>query len=242
MDASVVKAVGVVVFSSEPVVELGLRQVLARTAEFDVLAACGTYASLTQAIVSLRPELILFCLDSASDLAGIGGIRRLVPECGLVLFGREMSPEFAHAALDLGVRAVVSTTSSADTLIECLQAAANKEMWLDRALSMDMLRNRTVPLTKRQGQLVSLLVQGMKNKEIATTLGLSEATVKAYLTKLFEKLGVKDRFELAVYGLKNLKYVQDSGAEPGAPPKIPLRSIVARRGGLRAVAGVGRVS
>jgi hypothetical protein len=51
---------------------------------------------------------------------------------------------------------------------------------------------------------VTLLSQGMKNKEIATALNISEGTVKVYLSRLFQKLGVKDRFELALYGLKNL--------------------------------------
>src|SRR5450432_2214071 len=63
--------------------------------------------------------------------------------------------------------------------------------------------------TRSEGQLVTLLAQGLKNKEIATALNISEGTVKVYLSRLFQKLGVKDRFELALYGLKNLA--------PGAP-------------------------
>ena len=59
-------------------------------------------------------------------------------------------------------------------------------------------------LSRREGQLITLLSQGLKNKEIAFTLKITEGTVKVYLSHLFQKVGVKDRFELAVFGLNNL--------------------------------------
>ncbi len=77
-------------------------------------------------------------------------------------------------------------------------------MWFEKALTDSIMSARRYSLTRREGQLVSLLSQGLKNKEIATALTISEGTVKVYLSRLFQKLGVKDRFELALYGLKNL--------------------------------------
>jgi DNA-binding CsgD family transcriptional regulator len=87
-----------------------------------------------------------------------------------------------------------------------------------------------VALTRREGQLISLLSQGLKNKEIATALNISEGTVKVYLSRLFQKVGVKDRFELALFGLKNLTAAQGAAMEkPAQPPlgRTPgLRSLV----------------
>ena len=82
---------------------------------------------------------------------------------------------------------------------------------------------RRYSLTRREGQLVSLLSQGLKNKEIATALTISEGTVKVYLSRLFQKLGVKDRFELALYGLKNLTPGGGTGKEPRQAAKNRLR-------------------
>src|SRR5205814_1302989 len=82
-----------------------------------------------------------------------------------------------------------------------------------RSLSMSLLNARAINLSKRQRQLIELLVQGLKNKEIAFRLGISEGTVKAYLTTLFEKVGAKDRFELALYGLKHLRNVKTGAKE-----------------------------
>jgi DNA-binding NarL/FixJ family response regulator len=62
---------------------------------------------------------------------------------------------------------------------------------------------RRAALTAREAQLVRLLSLGLKNREIAATLSVTEGTVKVYLSRLFAKLGVKDRFELALYGMRN---------------------------------------
>jgi len=71
-------------------------------------------------------------------------------------------------------------------------------------------RSTTVELTPRESQLVSLLVQGLRNKEIGSCLGITEGTVRVYLSKLFIKTGARDRLELAVFGLKNALCGQSS--------------------------------
>ena len=81
----------------------------------------------------------------------------------------------------------------------------NLIMDMRQLLLMDyLLSQKRVTLTERQGQLVSLVAQGLKNKEIAWRLGTTEGTVKAYLYKLFRKLGVNDRLGMVLYGQKNL--------------------------------------
>ena len=104
------------------------------------------------------------------------------------------------------------------------------ELWFEKALTDSFLCARRVALTQREGQLVSLLSQGLKNKEIATTLMISEGTVKVYLSRLFQKVGVKDRFELALFGLKNLTTGQLPSTDKGARSAMPgLRSLVLER-------------
>jgi DNA-binding CsgD family transcriptional regulator len=76
--------------------------------------------------------------------------------------------------------------------------------WLDKALASGVTRSRCIQLTPRESQLVGLVSDGLKNKEMAEHLGISEATVRVYMSSLFRKLGVKDRYELALYGLKNM--------------------------------------
>jgi len=83
-----------------------------------------------------------------------------------------------------------------------------------------------------KGKLVSLLSQGLKNKEIASTLMISEGTVKVYLSRLFQKVGVKDRFELALFGLKNLTTA--SFRWPRRAPRIQRNAWTAFAGARKA--------
>ena len=143
---------------------------------------------------------------------------------GVVLWARELSTELAHQAVEMGVRGFLSTTASPAHFRECLQIAARGELWMESSLTMNLLNNRPISLSKRQSELVALLVQGLKNKEIAGALGISEGTVKAYLTTLYEKVGARDRFELALFGLKNL-----GGRSGNAHTGEPIRSLVPKR-------------
>jgi DNA-binding CsgD family transcriptional regulator len=131
----------------------------------------------------------------------------------------------------LGVRGILRKTLPTDLQVKCLQKVQAGELWFEKALTDSFLCARRVALTQREGQLVSLLSQGLKNKEIATTLMISEGTVKVYLSRLFQKVGVKDRFELALFGLKNLTTGQipvgDKSHRPSAMPG--LRSLVLDR-------------
>ena len=82
-------------------------------------------------------------------------------------------------------------------------SVAAGELWFERDLMSSMLGARPVRLSPREQQLVALVSQGLSNKQIASALGISEGTVKVYFSRLFRKVGVSDRFELALFGLQN---------------------------------------
>jgi DNA-binding NarL/FixJ family response regulator len=217
----------VTVMTDEPLMEAGLRCLFKDGSEFFLNSVCQTAAEIIRSVAETSPELILCGLRPDTDLA-LADLRRASPRSVIVVFGREITPEFTRDAMEMGVRGFVSSTESSDRLKECLRAAARGELWMDRTLSMALLDTRPINLSKRQSQLVTLLAQGLKNKEIASTLGISESTVKAYLTVLFEKVGAKDRFELALFGLKNLKNVADDTRIQDWRRTPPLRSFVRR--------------
>jgi len=149
----------------------------------------------------------------------------------IVLWVNSISTELAFQAMGLGVRGILRKTLPTDLQVKCLQKVQAGELWFEKALTDSFLCARRVALTQREGQLVSLLAQGLKNKEIASTLMISEGTVKVYLSRLFQKVGVKDRFELALFGLKNLTTGHFStGEKPPRTGAVPgLRSLVLER-------------
>jgi len=176
-----------------------------RAQGFELLPAAVTVVALVErvtrgelvdlALVDLTPEITLAVLSELKDAMQF---------CKVVLWVNEISTELAYQAMGMGVRGILRKRLPADWQLESLQKVLAGELWFEKALTDSFLRSKRVVLTKREGEMVSLLSQGLKNKEIATELGIAEGTVKVYISRLFDKVGVQDRFELALYGLKNL--------------------------------------
>src|SRR5579864_7155181 len=228
----------ILLYSDEPILAKGLESVLRQVENFELLPTCGTVAGLMEQIAHGSPDLVLMDLTPEITFGVMSELKHAMTTCKIVLWVNSISTELAFQAMGLGVRGILRKTLPTDLQVKCLQKVQAGELWFEKALTDSFLCARRVALTQREGQLVSLLSQGLKNKEIATTLMISEGTVKVYLSRLFQKLGVKDRFELALYGLKNLTAGQgaldrsqtDHPPRAGALPLPGLRSIVLERG------------
>jgi DNA-binding CsgD family transcriptional regulator len=129
----------------------------------------------------------------------------------------DISTEVAHQALELGVRGILRRNLSLELTLKCLRKVAEGELWCDKSLASACLSGRSVSLSPRESQIVALLTEGQKNKEIATRLSISEGTVKVYLSKLLAKAGAKDRYELALFGLRNIQDAHSMVPEGPAP-------------------------
>lgn len=219
-----------IVSTDEPIVELGLKTLFEQDPDFELVCVSRTHQEVLTAARQHQPDVIVYGLAMEIDLGAIREVQMAAPDSALVLWTREVSTELAHQAVTLGVRGFLSTTASPQHFIECLRISAQGELWMEQTLTMSLLNNRPVRLSKRQSELVGLLVQGLKNKEIGASLGISEGTVKAYLTTLYEKVGARDRFELALFGLKNMGDVRGAGMGSDLKGTEPLRSLVGRPG------------
>jgi DNA-binding CsgD family transcriptional regulator len=134
-----------------------------------------------------------------------------------------------YQAQEAGFSGLLDSRCSRSEFLSTLERCGSDDFAFDYPQRMKLRPARTVRMSGRQGQLVRLLAQGLKNKEIATSLGLTEGTVKVYLSKLFKKAGVKDRFELALFGLKNMASLGDGAttAPPTARNRVPgIRTLV----------------
>lgn len=217
----------VLLFTDEPVLATGFVAVVSSVAGFDCASVCSAAAELSEAVASARPDVLLVDLTPEVTFGILTQLQREVPGCRIVLWVRTISTELAYQAMELGVRGVLRKTLSPELLIKCLAKVCDGELWFDKNLTASFLSAKMVALTRRESQLVALLSQGLKNKEIAATLQISEGTVKVYLSRLFQKVGVKDRFELALYGLRNL---QNMAGELTGEPAQQSKSTGSSRG------------
>lgn len=194
----------VLLCSDEPILAEGLARILASSEALNLISYCPGIDGLKAQMELHQPDLLLVDLTAGITFGVLSGLHEVASHAKIVLWVHSISTELALQAMSLGVRGILRKTLPTETLLRCLTRVNEGELWFEKALTDSIMSARRYSLTRREGQLVSLLSQGLKNKEIATALTISEGTVKVYLSRLFQKLGVKDRFELALYGLKNL--------------------------------------
>jgi DNA-binding NarL/FixJ family response regulator len=195
-------------YTPEPVLAKGLASLLASTVGFKLVAICQHTESLAPVIAAKKPDIALLDLTPEVTLPVLQDIRKRNPNCRLMLWVAEISTETAYQAISAGIRGIIRRSLPLNMILDALGKVAKGELIFDKALTDSILEARKVPLTKREGQLMNMLSQGLKNKEMAMLLCVSENTIKVYLSRLFQKVGVKDRFELALYGLRNVAGAQ----------------------------------
>jgi DNA-binding NarL/FixJ family response regulator len=194
----------ILAFTDECVVAAGLKQVLTRKNGFRLVGVASSPSSLIEDAYSRKPDVALVDLTDDLGFDVLYELQERIPSCRVVLWVRSISTGLAHQAVENGVRGILRKTLPAESLLKCLRMVADGGMWFEESLNAKFMAARAVNLSRRESQLVALLSQGLKNKEIASLLFLSEGSVKVYLSRLFKKLDVGDRFELALYGLRNL--------------------------------------
>ncbi len=192
------------VVSRHSVLVAGFRALIAEPRGIAV-AECPDVASLDAAVAEERPGLVLVDSGALPDIGALREWKMRVPHPRLILWVDRMAPEFVREALQCGVRGVLRKDSAAAAYAECLDHVSAGQLWLERDLADALLTARSVRLSPRERQLIGLLTQGLRNKEIAGRMNITEGTAKAYLSRLFEKTGAGDRLELAVYAIKNLE-------------------------------------
>jgi DNA-binding NarL/FixJ family response regulator len=189
-----------------------LESILNQVGGFTLLFSNGNPAALQAALIRTTPELVLLELGPEVTFKFLSEIRQIT-QAKVVLWVDSISPGLALQAMTLGVRGILRKNLAARLQAECLRRVSRGEVWFEKALLVGLDGQSRPVLTRRENQVLRLLAQGLKNQEIATHLAVSEGTVKVYLTRLLQKAGAKDRFELALFGLKNYARGQGSIAK-----------------------------
>ena len=211
---------------AQPIVLEGLNKVLSSEAAFDLIGSASDLASASARIAQVKPDIVL--LDTAAGfkttLQFVGELKFLSPTCKAILWVNDLAEVESFRSLQLGVKGVVKKTFPIYQLIECLKSVGAGNIWLENSIShqVNSILNRkaTPRFTPRERDIVGLVCRGMKNKEIAEELYITPGTVKVHLMHIFEKAGVKDRFELAVQGRQLL-----GGDEPLVPEAFALTDV-----------------
>ena len=212
-------------YSNQPVLAAGLGASLAGLPEFRLAAVGTTIPQLLDYIRVTPAALILIDLTAELTLEALKKVQSEAHRIPVVLWVEGVCTEFAAQVVGMGVRGILRKTISLEQHLQCIQSVAAGELWLEKILTDQILSTKRVNLTQRERDLLGLLAQGLRNKEMAHALGITEGTVKVYLSHLFRKVGVSDRLELALFALRNVigpRALEPSSLLPAEAGPAPL--------------------
>ncbi len=224
--------VRIILADSQAIYRVGIRKVFALEDDLRVVAQADSLENLRLAIERYPTDIVLM---EGSLIAGnanvIPDLVRTAPDVKLIVQAVQADENHTVELYRRGVRGIISRSISPDLLVRCIRRIAAGETWIDnqsvnwvieayRAQAANLVSPRSQPrLSPKEMAIITCITQGKRNKEIAFQLGTTEQVIKNYLRKIYDKLGVSDRLELALYCLHN-KIIQTDADEDLVAQKV----------------------
>jgi len=203
--------ISLVLVDSYPIVLKGLARLIEAEPDMKVLACCATRRDAVQAVMTHRPDVLILdlCLPVADGFAVLREMKKAKLSTRTILFTTAIDEDQTLEVIRLGVRGVVLKEMAPHYLVQCVRKVHDGEQWLEkrsfgRALDKLLQREAAVReiaevLTPREIEIVRMLARGLRNKEIAHGVSVSEGTVKSHLHNISKKLRVNGRVALTLY-------------------------------------------
>jgi DNA-binding NarL/FixJ family response regulator len=205
----------IAIVDDHPIFRVGLHRLLDEQPDFEVVAEGEDGADVGSIIHRHKPEILLLDLTmpKVGGLSALEALRDAGLETKAVILTASAKEEDYVRAMKAGARGIILKDTSAALLFKAIRKVQQGEVWLDRKTTAAVLREFASPdrpasssrdepnLSKRELEIVGYVAQGFRNKEIASRMFISEQTVKNHLHNVFEKIGVSDRLELALYAI-----------------------------------------
>ena len=232
----------VILADSQAIYRVGIRKIFALEDDIRVVAQSETLGQTLAAIAKFPTDVILFeSAISPNPSEALAEVMKRAPAARLIVLTAEPGEDDTIEYLRRGVRGIVTRSVPPDLLVKCVRKVASGETWLDnrgvnwiieayrsQASQLTSPRPRT-KLSDKELLIVSCVTQGMKNKDIAHEVGTTEQVVKNYLRKIYDKLGVSDRLELALYCIHH-KLLNGGRLEPAPEEAQPAAAAAAVAG------------
>jgi DNA-binding NarL/FixJ family response regulator len=198
-------------------VRTGLRMLIDNEPDMTVVGKAATKAEALALASSECPNVILLDIDLGKEngLDFLPELNDALPNARVLVLTGLRDIESHRRAARLGAAGVVLKEHAAEVLLKAIKKVHQGEVWLDRSMMGSLLREMTQPtkidveaakiatLTRREREVVSLIAEGLKNRDIGARLFISETTVTHHLSSIFSKLDVSDRLELVIYAFAN---------------------------------------
>jgi DNA-binding NarL/FixJ family response regulator len=196
----------VVIVDDHAMLRAGLEQLLAGEPDLEVVGKAADGAEAVALVRELRPDVVLMDLQMPG-VDGVSATREIVSEelADVLVLTSYSDAERIVGALDAGALGYLLKDAEPEEVLRGIRAVARGESPINPRAARELLGARRTPspaaaeLTPRETEVLALVRQGLANKQIARALGISQATVKAHLTSVFQRIGVTDRVQAAVW-------------------------------------------
>jgi DNA-binding NarL/FixJ family response regulator len=210
----------IVIADDHPIVRDGLRKLLSLEDDFEIVGEANDGREVLDLIQEQEPDILLLDLRMP-NLDGLATLQAMQTTGKrtktIILTASEDKNEFVQA-MKLGCSGIVLKQTAPELIVKSIRKVYAGEIWLDSHTTAAVMRQFATaadaainggtsrarersPLSQREREIVQLVAQGYKNKEMAEKMFISEQTVKNHLHNIFDKLGVSDRLELALYAI-----------------------------------------
>jgi two-component system nitrate/nitrite response regulator NarP len=200
----------VLIADDHPIMLSGLEAIL-RGSDYEVVAKVTDGAAVIEELARSRPELLIVDVQMPvrTGMDVLRTLRSRGDRRPIVLLTAHLNDANLVEAIQLGVDGILLKDGAQGQLLDCLDSVRIGTRWiekvlLERALDLTMSggsdrQDPLASLTAKERAVVGLVAQGLRNKNIASELGITEGTVKVYLHRIYEKIGVTNRTELALF-------------------------------------------
>jgi two-component system, NarL family, nitrate/nitrite response regulator NarL len=220
MAASLSQPIRVVIVDDHGVVRAGLRMLIESRPGTTVVGEASNGHEALAVVARTQPDIIVLDLDLGGE-NGVDCLPRLrlaASTARVLILTGVRDPDLHRQAVRLGAMGLVLKEKAAAVLLQAIEKVHAGEVWLEPTMIANVLGEMTgtrasqltdpeaakiAVLTEREREVVALIGQGLRNKQIAERLGISETTVRHHLTSIFAKLDVADRLELVIYAYRH---------------------------------------
>ena len=218
-----VPMIDVLVVDDHALMRTGLSGLIAAAGDMRVVGTAADGAEAVEQVARLAPHVVLMDL-SMPVLDGVGATRRIVeehPDVEVLVLTSFSDQQRVMEALDAGAGGYVLKDTEPADLLAAIRSTARGHSPLDPRVARTVLHARRGParaaeLTEWEQEVLALVGRGLANKQIARRLGIRESTVKAHLTSVFQRIGVRDRTSAALWARTHLPEAPDAPARPPA--------------------------
>lgn len=206
--AAQAERVSVSICETQPLVIEGLRACLAASRTLTLGAATRSLEEGARVVMTASPRIMVVdkAFGSPTVLEWVARMTEVCSRTAVVVWGNSMTESEALRFLKMGAKGIMRKTAEVSSILSCLENVAAGSTWMEETLFREVSqaeRKTRHDLTPREQQVLELVEQGMRNKEIGRELSIRPGTVKIHLKHIFEKTGVRGRYGLALSGLRS---------------------------------------